>query len=237
MLNDYGWRPGTLFNLIQRKGYYPAHTDEYTPDDPTRGNTLALGTAEEPDWSGLKTAGYLDWNTDMDSAVDGRLFYFTLPPTAFSRCRWDPAGEALIPPFYSYSHISKQQVCYTTEALKYAQTGYLISIVCVQWADLMICKTRNLSISQQGMKNCNMNFALFFETALVAFLSYVPLCNLLLGTRLIAFPHFCVPSFSCFAVILFYDECRKVFLRRGMVFSRTTGRIKFDGWVVRNTYY
>jgi hypothetical protein len=38
-------------------------------------------------------------------------------------------------------------------------------------------------------------------------------------------------------IIIFYDETRKVFLRKGMIFSRSTGRIKFDGWVVRNTYY
>lgn len=142
-----------------------------------------------------------------------------------------------MPNFYSYSVISQQQICYTTEALKYAQSGYLISIVCVQWSDLMICKTRNLSISQQGMINMNANFALIFETALVAILSYVPLCNLLLGTRMIAFPHFCVPSFSYFAMIMFYDEVRKVYLRQGMTKSKTTKRIKFDGWVVRNTYY
>lgn len=109
--------------------------------------------------------------------------------------------------------------------------------MCVQWSDLMICKTRNLSISQQGMINWNSNFALFFETALVALLSYFWLCNLLLGTRMIAFPHFAIPSFSYFAIIMFYDECRKAYLRDGMKLSRTTGRLKFDGWVVRNTYY
>jgi hypothetical protein len=101
----------------------------------------------------------------------------------------------------------------------------------------MICKTRNLSISQQGMINGNANFALFFETALVAILCYVPFLNTVLGTRMIAFPHFAVPSMSFFMIIMFYDETRKVFLRRGMVHSRSTGKIKFDGWVVRNTYY
>lgn len=87
------------------------------------------------------------------------------------------------------------------------------------------------------MRNNRSNFALFFETALVAILSYVGLCNLLLGTRMISFPHFAIPSFSYFAIIMFYDETRKIFLRRGMVYSKTTGRIKFDGWIVRNTYY
>ena len=150
-------------------------------------------------------------------------------------CRWGDDSD--VPHFYKYSHVSQNQICYTVEALFYAQCGYLISIVCVQWSDLLICKTRNLSISQQGMINWNSNFALFFETALVAILCYVPFLNTVLGTRMIAFPHFAVPSVSFFMVIIFYDETRKVFLRAGMVYSRSTGRITFKGWTVRNTYY
>lgn len=37
--------------------------------------------------------------------------------------------------------------------LAYAQTSYFITIVIVQWADLLISKTRFISISTQGMKN------------------------------------------------------------------------------------
>lgn len=101
----------------------------------------------------------------------------------------------------------------------------------------MICKTRNLSISQQGMINGNANFALCFETILVVILCYVPFLNTVLGTRMIAFPHFAVPSMGFFMIIMFYDETRKVFLRRGMETSSTTHRIKFKGWITRNTYY
>merc|ERR550534_3655614 len=43
--------------------------------------------------------------------------------------------------------------------------AFLVSIVVVQWADLIICKTRKNSVFQQGMKNHFMNFGLFFETA------------------------------------------------------------------------
>ena len=87
------------------------------------------------------------------------------------------------------------------------------------------------------MFNWYSDCALVFETALVAALSYIKLLNLLLGTRMIAFPHFAIPSFSYFTIIMFYDEFRKVLLRNGMVVSRTTGRTKMDGWIVRNTYY
>ena len=94
----------------------------------------------------------------------------------------------------------------------------------------MICKTRNLSLSQQGMVNNFGNFGLFFETALVAVLCYVPPLNVALGTRMIAFPHFAVPSFSFFVAIFFYDELRKIWLRNGMV--REDGRLKLKGWIV-----
>jgi len=53
-------------------------------------------------------------------------------------------------------------------------TAFFISIVVVQWADLIICKTRRNSIFQQGMRNWALNFGLVFETVLAAFLSYCP---------------------------------------------------------------
>merc|ERR1719491_494584 len=256
ILHDYGVRPSTTFALALEDGYIPNPTDVYNPSAPFKGNSLAVANCPDEDCVLDVETEYtypgcegdecvyppqkltLDWNTNLASPVDARLFYFRLPVDSWVQCRWNPAGgEEFVPKFYSYSVISNQQICFSTEALKYAQSGYLISIVCVQWSDLMICKTRNLSISQQGMLNNNSNFALFFETALVALLSYFWVLNLVLGTRMIAFPHFAIPSMSCFAIIMFYDECRKIFVRRGMVFSKTTGRIKFDGWVTRNTYY
>merc|ERR1712181_196907 len=53
-------------------------------------------------------------------------------------------------------------------------TAFFVSIVVVQWADLIICKTRKNSVFQQGMKNHFMNFGLVFETVLAAILSYTP---------------------------------------------------------------
>merc|ERR1712126_529358 len=48
--------------------------------------------------------------------------------------------------------------------LEYAcHTAFFVSIVIVQWADLIICKTRKNSVFQQGMKNHFMNFGLVFE--------------------------------------------------------------------------
>lgn len=64
-----------------------------------------------------------------------------------------------------------------------------MAIVIVQWADLMICKTRWLSIRTQGMINSAMNFGLFFETLLAAWLCYFPPINVGLGTRNLRLVH------------------------------------------------
>ena len=56
----------------------------------------------------------------------------------------------------------------------YLACRYFVSIVIVQWADLIICKTRVLSVFQQGMNNWVMNKALVFETLLAVFITYTP---------------------------------------------------------------
>lgn len=53
-------------------------------------------------------------------------------------------------------------------------TAFFVSIVVVQWADIIICKTRRNSIFHQGMRNWALNFGLIFETVLAAILSYTP---------------------------------------------------------------
>ena len=53
-------------------------------------------------------------------------------------------------------------------------TIVLVHCLQVQWADVIISKTRVLSIFQQGMTNWVLNFGLVFETACAAFLLYFP---------------------------------------------------------------
>merc|ERR1719427_2436659 len=104
-------------------------------------------------------------------------------------------------------------------------TAFFTSIVVVQWADVIISKTRRLSVFQQGMTNHMLNFGLFFETALAALLQYTPGLNTGLRLRpmnwswwFIAFP---------FSLLIFiYDETRRYLLRKYP-----------GGWVERETYY
>ncbi|CAG5896380.1 unnamed protein product [Menidia menidia] len=104
-------------------------------------------------------------------------------------------------------------------------TAFFSSIVVVQWADLIICKTRRNSLFQQGMSNRILIFGLFVETALAAFLSYCPgmdvalrMYPLKIGWWFCAFPYS--------LLIFVYDEVRKLILRRCP-----------GGWVELETYY
>uniref|UniRef100_A0A3B3SJT6 Sodium/potassium-transporting ATPase subunit alpha n=1 Tax=Paramormyrops kingsleyae TaxID=1676925 RepID=A0A3B3SJT6_9TELE len=92
-------------------------------------------------------------------------------------------------------------------------TAFFTCIVQCQWAVLIICKTRKNSILKQGMRNRILNFGIFEETSLAAFLSYCPG----MGVALRMYPlkicwWFCALPYSFF--IFFYDEIRRYFLRR-----------------------
>jgi len=112
------------------------------------------------------------------------------------------------------------------EALAHAQCAFFISIIIVQWADLVCCKTRELSLVTQGMRNGWLNFGLLWETALGALICYVPVLNLPFGSRPLHFLHWC-PSLPFSACILMYDEARKYLMRN----------LGPNNWFWRFTYY
>lgn len=74
-------------------------------------------------------------------------------------------------------------------------TAFFVSIVVVQWADLIVCKTRRNSIVHQGMRNWALNFGIVFETALAAFLSYCP--GMDKGLRMYPLKYVARRSFFC----------------------------------------
>lgn len=104
-------------------------------------------------------------------------------------------------------------------------TAFFVSIVIVQWTDLIICKTRRNSVFQQGMYNHFMNFGLVFETLLAAALSYTP--GLDKGLNMYPLKFFWwLPAMPFSLSILIYDEIRKLIIRKYP-----------GGWVESETYY
>ena len=114
---------------------------------------------------------------------------------------------------------------YQRDALYNAQTAYFISIIVVQWADLLIAKTRKLSLFDQGLGNNFMNFGLVFETVLGCLLIYLPFLNTVFGTRPLHILHW-FPGVPFSILILVYDEVRKLLMRGSP-----------GGWLERFTYW
>uniref|UniRef100_A0A914CYT8 Na(+)/K(+)-exchanging ATPase n=1 Tax=Acrobeloides nanus TaxID=290746 RepID=A0A914CYT8_9BILA len=104
-------------------------------------------------------------------------------------------------------------------------TAYFVSIVIVQWADLLISKTRRNSLIQQGMSNWTLNFGLVFETCLAAFMCYCPGLDNGLNMYGLRFSWW-FPALPFSLLIFIYDECRRYCIRRWP-----------GGWIERETYY
>lgn len=105
------------------------------------------------------------------------------------------------------------------------QTAFFITIVVVQWSELVACKTRTNSIIHQGMSNHVMNFALVFETVLAAFLSYFPGMDVALNMYPIK-ASWWIPPLPFAVIIMVYDEGRRYFIRKYP-----------GGWVEEETYF
>jgi sodium/potassium-transporting ATPase subunit alpha len=105
-------------------------------------------------------------------------------------------------------------------------SAFFVTIVIVQWADLVICKTRMNSVFTQGMKNWFMNFGLCFETLLAVVLCYTP--GMDKGLRMYPLKiNWWIPAIPFSVLIFCYDECRKSILRRKGLQS----------WIAKETYY
>jgi sodium/potassium-transporting ATPase subunit alpha len=137
-----------------------------------------------------------------------------------------------------WTYVARKKLEYT------CHTAFFVAIVIVQWADVIICKTRRLSLFQQGMDNWVLNFGLFFETAVAAFLAYTPGMDVALRMQPLKYilfifimKYIIVYTLNCrfvwwlppmpFAILIWiYDEVRRWLLRRSP-----------GGWVEIETYY
>ncbi|KER33797.1 hypothetical protein T265_12551 [Opisthorchis viverrini] len=108
---------------------------------------------------------------------------------------------------------------------KAAYTSFFVAVVIAQWADLVICKTRRLSIFQQGMFNHKLSTSLFFEITVAWVLQYIPGVNKAIQLEPMVYQWW-TPALPFALLILAYDEVRKWIIRK-----------RPNGWLERETYY
>jgi sodium/potassium-transporting ATPase subunit alpha len=166
----------------------------------------------------------------MLQALSGFIVYFVilmengfLPSRLYGiRKEWDDRGNNALEDSYGqeWTYGQRKIVEFT------CHTAFFTSIVVVQWADLLICKTRRLSIFQQGMRNKIMIAGLFEETLLAAVLAYMPGTDVALRMYPLEWHWWLVPMPFSFLIFV-YDETRKYLLRNNAP----------GNWIETETYY
>lgn len=85
-----------------------------------------------------------NWLSTINASIDLRGFYVKCSSDGQSYIRLVPDMLEVLGTISSYT---KTPVAYTTEALAYAQSGYFVTVVMVQWSNVFACKSRKVIFS------------------------------------------------------------------------------------------
>ncbi len=111
-----------------------------------------------------------------------------------------------------------QELAFSDPLYMKAVTAFFVSVVICQMADVMICRTRRQSVFRVGLfSNRLINLGIISEIIIIIFISYVPAANTFFGTLPLSLFELSL-SIPFALLILFWDELRKVFVRRGNEF-------------------
>uniref|UniRef100_A0A0N5BKX4 Sodium/potassium-transporting ATPase subunit alpha n=1 Tax=Strongyloides papillosus TaxID=174720 RepID=A0A0N5BKX4_STREA len=135
------------------------------------------------------------------------------------RSAWSDANENRLVDSYGqeWTYASRRQL----EGCCHA--AFFYAIVVVQWADLLISKTRTNSMYTHGIKNHILNSGLFFTVLLTIFLMYTPGVTTVFAFNGINLKWALVPLPFAWAIFI-YDETRKYLIRKyptGFLYKET----------------
>ncbi|XP_063361644.1 sodium/potassium-transporting ATPase subunit alpha-4-like [Cydia amplana] len=108
---------------------------------------------------------------------------------------------------------------------KRAQTAYFVATCWAQIADVIICKTRRITLIKKGMRNHVLNASIVVDLLAAVVVTYVPGCNTVFGTESLPAHHFFLSLPFCVLMIL-GDELRRYIVRNNM-----------SDWVSTELYY
>ncbi|KAL4501755.1 hypothetical protein ABPG73_019892 [Tetrahymena malaccensis] len=179
-------------------------------------NVMLGGNTCEEDLQKLEESGQnFSWTVDWSLVGDGKYDL----RKAFIECKdhkWqsmvDGWSDCDINSSYTYSDFTNDTACYSTDALKFAQSSFFCCIVIFQWSNIFACKARKSSFCTSPF-NVKMIQGIIFETALAAFLVLTPGVNTVFGGRSIDFWQFGVSGVPFSIMVLVWNEIRKYLIR------------------------
>jgi sodium/potassium-transporting ATPase subunit alpha len=237
IMHDFGIPLSGVTGLGVAYGFYPSSNDVYDPQAPYYGhtNTNFIDYCNSC-WNGGEcnpnklSSGYdstLDWIYAQDTKVDLRLYFLqcTANKGFTGYADWESCHVK------QWSPVSEQPACFTTEALKFAQTGLYFSIMFAQLASVFVIKTRTQNLSTGGLRNFQQFFGWAWMLMFCMFLGYFQPLNIAFNTRPLKFLHFAWPSIVFNLFFIIFDEIRKYLIRV------VPGKDNKPNWFRRNTYW
>ncbi len=116
------------------------------------------------------------------------------------------------------------QLAGTDPIYRTATTAFFVSIIICQMADVWICRTRRESVFSVGIKNKMILLGIASEILIISLIVYTKIGNTIFGTAPLS-PLELLLSVPFALFILFGDEVRKIFVRRGNKFV-----LKYLNW-------
>ncbi|RHY85242.1 hypothetical protein DYB37_001233, partial [Aphanomyces astaci] len=208
------------------------------PRKALNGATATLTDASLKQVASTITLSDADLYTNAAAGLSVKLSTGAAPCSSKAECLLDyRTGFTYKEGSTTYSNVlSRMMSIYT---LIHAQTAYFVGVVVMQWSNILICKTRLLSIRTQGLRNQVLMFGLGFEFLICALICYSSGFQSVFKTETIRLSHW-FPAMP-FAMFLFvYDEMRKYILRSTSITTvdpQTGKYVRIPGWVERNSYY
>jgi len=243
IMRDFGFPAVQLFGMATAVGFTPNPQDAYDTQAPFFGQTnqafinycnACWEDATQCDANKLSDTivSSPDWLYNNNKDTDLRFFYL--------RCANDNGNKYVYSSIdfgdchvLQMSPISNVPVCYTPDALKYAQTGFFFGIVIGQISNALNCKTRRHSFVFSGLRNFVLIFGFTTETALCLVLAYASPFNSALNTRPVFFLHFGLQAIPFTMYSLFFEETRKYLLRT----IKSKDDPEKPNWIERNTMW
>lgn len=159
IMSNYGFPFSIYYELLSKPAYIPGNDVFYntqtTFSNPSVGyntNDQFLGFSNYYNGGCTDTIGniqahqnYPNWMSPVNTKIDLRAAYVACcakgSQSYCSQFTW-PTNVV-----NTTSPISKVGVAFTTESIFYAQSGYFVTIVMIQWSNVFACKSRKVAVS------------------------------------------------------------------------------------------
>lgn len=138
----------------------------------------------------------------------------------FTRSSWENTRGVVYNSYdRAWSYAERQKLA------RKAQTAYFVSTCWTQISDVIICKTRRISLLKKGMKNHVLNASIFVDLVAALLVTYVPWCNNIFSTEpLYWYDFFLAVPFM--VLMIGGDELRRYIIRNNL-----------SEFVEKETYY